>query len=128
MSLLVGAILDNAARVEPPRRRRDARRRFDHLREVDAAGHRVARALLARGVRGGDRVAWWGDTALDAIPLFTALARIGAVVRAAEPRASGSKERGPSSSSCGHASYHDANHTATVAELASRLDVDHVGS
>jgi len=62
MSLLVGAILDNAD-GSSPRRRRDARRRFDHLREVDAAANRVAAwRLLARGVRGGDRSRGGADT------------------------------------------------------------------
>ena len=47
--------------------------------ELDARANQTARALAARGVGHGDRVAWWGDTSLDAMPIFGALARMGAV-------------------------------------------------
>ena len=40
---------------------------------------RLALALHHHGVGIGDRVVWWGDTTLDAVPLFAALAQIGAV-------------------------------------------------
>jgi acyl-CoA synthetase (AMP-forming)/AMP-acid ligase II len=45
----------------------------------DSTGHLV-RALAARRIAYGDRVIWWGDTTLDAIALWFALARLGAVV------------------------------------------------
>jgi acyl-CoA synthetase (AMP-forming)/AMP-acid ligase II len=48
-------------------------------RELDAAGNRLAHVLRRRGIRHGDRVATWADTSLDVLPLFVALAKLGAV-------------------------------------------------
>ena len=39
----------------------------------------VAAALAGAGISPGDRVLWWGETALEAVPLFAALAKLGAV-------------------------------------------------
>ncbi len=47
--------------------------------ELDARANQTARALAALGVGHGNRVAWWGDTSLDAMPIFAGLARLGAV-------------------------------------------------
>jgi fatty-acyl-CoA synthase len=47
--------------------------------ELDLAATQVARALAAAGVGPGDRVAWWGDTSIDAVRLFAGAARLGAV-------------------------------------------------
>jgi acyl-CoA synthetase (AMP-forming)/AMP-acid ligase II len=128
MPLLVGAILDNAARVDPHAVAATFGDDSITFGEVDAAANRVARALLARGVRGGDRVAWWGDTGLDAIPLFTALARIGAVFAPLNARIGLEEARPIVELVRPRILITDANHTSDGRELASRLDVDHVGS
>ena len=47
--------------------------------ELDAAANRLAHALRAHGVGHGDRVVSWADTRLDVVPLFVALAKLGAV-------------------------------------------------
>jgi acyl-CoA synthetase (AMP-forming)/AMP-acid ligase II len=47
--------------------------------EVQTVADGVADALRQRGVGPGDRVVWWGDTTIDAVPLFAALAQMGAV-------------------------------------------------
>ncbi len=47
--------------------------------ELDAAGNRVANTLRGLGIGRGDRVACWADTSLDVLPLFAALAKLGAV-------------------------------------------------
>lgn len=52
--------------------------------EEECAG--LIRALAARGVGPGRRVAWWGDTSLDAVALWFALARLGAVFVPVNPR------------------------------------------
>jgi acyl-CoA synthetase (AMP-forming)/AMP-acid ligase II len=48
-------------------------------RELERAGNRAAHALRARGIGRGDRVVVWTDTALEVLPLFVALAKLGAV-------------------------------------------------
>jgi acyl-CoA synthetase (AMP-forming)/AMP-acid ligase II len=47
--------------------------------ELDAAGNRMARTLGELGVGRGDRVVSWADTCLEVLPLFVALAKLGAV-------------------------------------------------
>ena len=47
--------------------------------QLEAATGQLVRALSNRGIGRGDRVVWWGDTSLDAIALWFALARLGAV-------------------------------------------------
>jgi fatty-acyl-CoA synthase len=47
--------------------------------ELDERANRTAQALAGLGVGRHDRVAWWGDTSLAAMPLFGALAKLGAV-------------------------------------------------
>ena len=48
-------------------------------RELDLEANRLARVLRAEGVGHGDRVVSWADTRLDVLPLFAALAKLGAV-------------------------------------------------
>jgi fatty-acyl-CoA synthase len=48
-------------------------------RELDRAGNRAAHALRALGVGHRDRVVVWADTALEVLPVFVALAKLGAV-------------------------------------------------
>jgi acyl-CoA synthetase (AMP-forming)/AMP-acid ligase II len=76
--VLVGDIVRHAARATP--RSLAATLGDEELTfgELDARSNQVARALSARGIGVGDRVAWWGETSLDAMPIFDALARIGA--------------------------------------------------
>ena len=62
--------------------------------EVDARANTIARGLRARGVEHGHRVAWWGETTLDAVPLFAALAKLGAVFVPLNPHLS-DEERAP---------------------------------
>ncbi|MGI8797033.1 MAG: class I adenylate-forming enzyme family protein [Acidimicrobiia bacterium] len=79
MALLVGNVLRHAARAAPDRLA--ATLADEHLTfgELDGRANRVAHTLAARGVGPGDRVAWWGDTSLEALPVFFALAKLGAV-------------------------------------------------
>jgi fatty-acyl-CoA synthase len=78
MGLLVGDVIRHAARVVP--RRLAATLGADELTfaELEANSNQVARALSARGVGPGTRVAWWGETSLAAMPIFGALAKLGA--------------------------------------------------
>jgi len=48
--------------------------------ELDAGANRTARALRALGVGVGARVALWSATSLESVPVFAALAKLGAVL------------------------------------------------
>jgi fatty-acyl-CoA synthase len=79
MALLIGNVLRHAARYTP--RRLAATLADDEVTfgELDDRANRVAHTLAGMGVGHGDRVAWWGDTALAALPIFFALAKLGGV-------------------------------------------------
>src|SRR5262249_12230397 len=79
MALLIGNVLRHAARSTP--RRLAATLQDEELTfgALDERANRTARVLAGMGVGHGDRVAWWGNTSLDALPIFFALARLGAV-------------------------------------------------
>jgi acyl-CoA synthetase (AMP-forming)/AMP-acid ligase II len=86
--LHVAEMLANAARVAPDALAAtldDGRLTFG---ELDDRANRIASGLRGRGVGRGDRVLWWGDTSLDAVPVFAALAKIGAVFAPLNARAS----------------------------------------
>jgi acyl-CoA synthetase (AMP-forming)/AMP-acid ligase II len=78
MGLLVADVVRHAARTTP---RAPAATMGDEeltFAAVDAASNQVARRLAQLGVGRGDRVAWWGETSLEAMPLFGACAKLGA--------------------------------------------------
>jgi acyl-CoA synthetase (AMP-forming)/AMP-acid ligase II len=78
MALLIGDVLRHAAGVVPDRLA--ATMGADELTfaQLDAGANQMARTLAAAGVRRGDRVAWWGETSLAAMPIFGAAAKLGA--------------------------------------------------
>jgi len=47
--------------------------------ELDQAGNRLAHALAAQRIVRGDRVVCWAETSLEVLPVFVALAKLGAV-------------------------------------------------
>jgi fatty-acyl-CoA synthase len=86
--LLVGGILENAARVAPDAVAATLDDGSLTFGEIEVAANRIARSLLASGVGPGDRVLWWSETSLEAVPVFAALAKIGAVFAPLNARAS----------------------------------------
>ncbi len=60
--------------------------------EIDDVGQPPGAGAPRRGVGHGDRVAVWADTSLEGVPVFAALAKLGAVFCAAE-RALGARTR-----------------------------------
>jgi fatty-acyl-CoA synthase len=86
--LLVSGILENAADVAPDAVAASLDEDEITFAEIEARGNRLAHGLLDAGIGRGDRVLWWGDTSLDAIPLFAALGKIGAVFAPLNARAS----------------------------------------
>ena len=79
MSLLIGEIFRRNAQVVPDRVAASLGDETLTYRELDHAGNRLANALRELGVGRGDRVVSWADTCLDVLPLFVALAKLGAV-------------------------------------------------
>ncbi|MCF2526925.1 class I adenylate-forming enzyme family protein [Yinghuangia soli] len=77
--LVIGEVFAGAARAVPGRAAAILGDRVLTFAELSAAGERTARALLDLGVAKGDRVVCWNTTSLDILPVFAALARIGAV-------------------------------------------------
>jgi acyl-CoA synthetase (AMP-forming)/AMP-acid ligase II len=77
--LLIGDLIRRNAAVAPERVAAWMEGAALTYRELDEAGNRVAWALHELGIRHGDRVVSWADTSLDVLPLFVALAKLGAV-------------------------------------------------
>ena len=79
MGLLVGDVVRHAARVTPSRLAATHGDEELTFAQLDARSNQVARALSRLGVKHRDRVAWWGETSLEAMPIFGACAKLGAV-------------------------------------------------
>ncbi len=86
--LLIGEMLANAARVVPTAIAATLDDDVLTFGEIDARADRIANGLRAVSVGRGDRVLWWSDTALEAVPLFAALAKVGAVFAPLNARSS----------------------------------------
>jgi len=84
--LLLGDVVRGAARRAPSRVAASLGGRLMTYAEADEATDRLTAVLAARGVSRGARVVWWGETTLDAIPLYFALAHLGAVLVPINPR------------------------------------------
>ena len=76
--LVIGDIFRNAGRAVPDRTAAALGQRSLTFAEVDALANRTAQALASRGVGAGGRVATWTGTTLEVIPVFGALAKLGA--------------------------------------------------
>lgn len=77
--LLIGDLIRRNAAVAPVRAAAWLDGRTLTHGELNVHGNRLAWTLRELGVRHGDRVVVWADTSLDVLPLFAALAKLGAV-------------------------------------------------
>jgi acyl-CoA synthetase (AMP-forming)/AMP-acid ligase II len=77
--LVIGDIFRNGARAVPERTAAVLGDRSLSFAEVDELANRTSHALAAHGVGQGDRVATWAGTTLEAVLVFAALAKLGAV-------------------------------------------------
>ncbi len=84
--LLIGDVVSVTAGRSPRRVAASMGDRLVTYSQLEAATQQLVRALSHRGVAVGHRVAWWGETSLDAIALWFALARLGAVCVPVNPR------------------------------------------
>ena len=78
MGLLVGDVVRHAARVTPHRLAATLRDEELTFAALDIRANQIARALGTLGVRHGDRIAWWGETSIEAMPIFAGCAKLGA--------------------------------------------------
>ncbi len=77
--LLIGNLLRRNARVVPERVAASLDGQTITHGALHQAGNRLAWALGDLGIGRGDRVLCWADTSLEVLPLFAALAKLGAV-------------------------------------------------
>jgi acyl-CoA synthetase (AMP-forming)/AMP-acid ligase II len=85
MDLLIGDVFRNAARAVPHRPAAVLGDSAMCFGELDRRANRVARVLASRGVGHRDRVLVQAATSLDVVPVFVALAKLGAVYVPANP-------------------------------------------
>jgi acyl-CoA synthetase (AMP-forming)/AMP-acid ligase II len=75
----VGDLLRRNADVVPDRAAASLGERSLSHRELEVWSNRLAHTLAGQGIGHGDRVAVWADTDLAVLPLFGAVAKLGAV-------------------------------------------------
>jgi fatty-acyl-CoA synthase len=79
MGLLIGDVIRHAARVAPNDLAATLGDEELTFGAIDRRANQVAHALAGLGVGHQDRVAWWSETTLEAMPIFAALAKLGAI-------------------------------------------------
>ncbi len=118
MTLLISEVLANAARVAPASLAATLDDDAMTFGELADRGRRVANALAGLGVTRGDRVLWWSDTSLEALPVFVALAELGAVFAPLNARAGLDEIRAVAEYARPRLLLAGASHTDAAGELA----------
>jgi len=121
--LLVSGILENAARVAPAAIAATLGDQTLTFAEIDVRANRIANALVGRGIRRGDRVLWWGETDLEAVPVFAALAKLGAVFAPLNARSPLAEVTPIAEYARPRLVLAGGSHVEAAAELAGRLEV-----
>ncbi|MBV8160292.1 MAG: acyl--CoA ligase, partial [Acidimicrobiia bacterium] len=85
MELLIGDVFRSAARAVPDRPAAVVGPRTQAFGEIDRTANQLARVVQHLGVGRRKRVAVWAATNPDVIPLFAALAKVGAVFAPMNP-------------------------------------------
>ena len=86
MALLVGDVFRHAAAVTPHLLAGSLGDDAVTFAELDATSNRIAHHLAAAGLGPGARLAWQGETSLDALALFAGAAKAGVVFMPVSPR------------------------------------------
>jgi acyl-CoA synthetase (AMP-forming)/AMP-acid ligase II len=121
--LLIGEILAHAARTTPDAIAATLDDDVITFGALDTAANRVANGLAGIGIGRGDRVLWWGDTSLEALPVFGALAKLGAVFAPLNARASVDEAQPVAEYARARLLLSTAGHRAPAAELAAATGI-----
>ncbi len=121
--LLIGEMLANAARVAPHAVGATLGDRALTFGEIDERANRIANGLHGAAIGRGDRVLWWSDTALDAVPVFSALSKIGAVFAPLNARATIDEVVRVAEHARPRLLLAGGSHAEQARELARRIDV-----
>jgi acyl-CoA synthetase (AMP-forming)/AMP-acid ligase II len=121
--LLIGEMLENAARVAPGAVAATLDDDALTFAEIDQRANRIANGLRDLGIGRGDRVLWWSDTSLEAVPVFAALAKIGAVFAPLNARASVEELTPVARYARPRLLLNGESHAHVAAELAAAADV-----
>jgi acyl-CoA synthetase (AMP-forming)/AMP-acid ligase II len=124
MALLIGEMLEHAARVAPDAIAATLDTETITFGELRAQSNRIANALTGVGVGHGDRVLWWSDTALEAVPVFAALAKLGAVFAPLNARAAVDELVPVAQYARPRLLLAGRSHRDAAAELATQADVE----
>jgi acyl-CoA synthetase (AMP-forming)/AMP-acid ligase II len=90
---------------------------------LDDAANCIAAGLQSAGVARGDRVLWWSDTSLEALPVFAGLAKLGAVFAPLNARASVEELAPVAQYARPRLLVAGASHAAAAVDLARAADV-----
>ncbi|MEZ4331926.1 MAG: AMP-binding protein [Myxococcota bacterium] len=125
--LLVGDIIQRAAATVPDRPAvavGDDQRTY---RELEREAERLAHALRHElGIGHGDRVLGWIDTAIEVMPLFVALARLGAVFAPLNARLSADEAGDVAKLARSRLLVVDPARAASASRLAKRAGIDRI--
>ena len=125
MDLLIGNIFRrNAEHVPHHVAASMGERTFSHL-QLDASANRIARALREQGIGHGDRVVTWADTSLAVLPLFAALAKLGAVFAPLNARFGADEASDVAALARAKLFVADAARAEAGETVADRLDIPH---
>src|SRR5438309_879177 len=124
MELLIGDVFRRAAASTPEGVAVAVDGEQLTFRELDRAANRMGRALNTMGILHRDRVAWWGDTCLDAVPLFAGLAKAGVVFAPVNARLSAEETAPVVAKARPRALVVDRGHQRSAAVAAAAAGVD----
>jgi acyl-CoA synthetase (AMP-forming)/AMP-acid ligase II len=124
--LLIGEMLENAARVAPHAVAATLDDDAITFGDLDERANRIANGLAGAGIGRGDRICWWSDTSLEAVPVFAALAKLGAVFAPLNARASVGELVPVAQYARPRLLLAGASHREAAVELASAAGVEHL--
>jgi acyl-CoA synthetase (AMP-forming)/AMP-acid ligase II len=121
--LLIGEMLEHAARVIPDAVAATLDDDAITFGALDEQANRIANGLRGLWIGRGDRILWWSDTSLEAVPVFAALAKLGAVFAPLNARATVDELRAVAEYAKPRLLLAGASHVDAAAELARAADV-----
>lgn len=124
--LHIAEMLANAARVAPDTVASTLDDDSLTFAEIDRRADEIANGLRDLWVGRGDRVLWWSDTSLEAVPVFAALAKIGAVFAPLSARATVAEIAPVAEYARPRLLLCGSSHLDLAAELTERIDVPFV--